>query len=210
MLQASVSMKKKVLGLWVPVPCIKDFGSCDFDDLCTYAMPPKGGCVPLLEEHDIPCHCPIERLANALVVLSSTAEDGEIEVQISLGETSRCLQVNFEFQAPDGLEYWQGITKAPSSSVIEINSWPVTLLPLPSTDIAITSITTLGGEGHRPFPHFKHAHWLPSSPNTIALNLCDTIIFAFNLRLSLTPSQTHYVTEKSWKRRGLNPGPLDM
>nr|CAD7447856.1 unnamed protein product [Timema bartmani] len=60
-IKASVSMKRKVLGLWVPVPCIKDFGSCDFDDLCTYAMPPEGRCVPLLEEHDIPCHCPIER-----------------------------------------------------------------------------------------------------------------------------------------------------
>ncbi|XP_063226740.1 ganglioside GM2 activator-like [Bacillus rossius redtenbacheri] len=59
-LKASVSMKRNILGLWVPVPCIKDFGSCDFEDLCSYAVSPAVQCIPLLDEHDVPCHCPVE------------------------------------------------------------------------------------------------------------------------------------------------------
>ncbi|XP_046394901.1 ganglioside GM2 activator-like [Ischnura elegans] len=58
-IKAEVQMQRKMLGVWMHVFCIKKFGSCDFNDVCAMA-PSDGYCPPLLEEHDIPCSCPIE------------------------------------------------------------------------------------------------------------------------------------------------------
>jgi len=55
-------MKRRILGIWAPVPfCYKDFGSCEFDDICSYGRS-EVACPPLLDEHDVPCECPIEKV----------------------------------------------------------------------------------------------------------------------------------------------------
>lgn len=55
-------MKRRILGIWTPVPfCYKDFGSCEFDDICSYGRS-ELSCPPLLDEHDVPCECPIEKV----------------------------------------------------------------------------------------------------------------------------------------------------
>ncbi|XP_071447568.1 ganglioside GM2 activator-like [Hetaerina americana] len=58
-IRAEVQMQRKMLGLWMHVFCIRQFGSCDFNDVCEMA-PQDGYCPPLLEEHDVPCSCPID------------------------------------------------------------------------------------------------------------------------------------------------------
>ncbi|EEB16574.1 Ganglioside GM2 activator precursor, putative [Pediculus humanus corporis] len=58
-IKASVNLRRNVLGLYVPLPCIKNFGSCEYPDLCVYGYTNKENCPPLLDEHDIPCRCPI-------------------------------------------------------------------------------------------------------------------------------------------------------
>nr|CAD7597400.1 unnamed protein product [Timema genevievae] len=47
-----------------------------------------------VDEHEDVASCMPEKLANTLVVLSSTAEDGEIEVRISVGTGSICRKCN--------------------------------------------------------------------------------------------------------------------
>ncbi|XP_059481292.1 ganglioside GM2 activator-like [Neocloeon triangulifer] len=60
-IKAIVKMKRRILGIWTPVPfCYKDFGSCEFDDICNYGRD-LTECPPLLDEHDVPCECPIEK-----------------------------------------------------------------------------------------------------------------------------------------------------
>lgn len=56
--RAEVQMQRKMIGLWMHVFCIRKFGSCDIEDVCSLS-PSDGYCPPLLEEHDIPCSCPI-------------------------------------------------------------------------------------------------------------------------------------------------------
>lgn len=57
-------MKRNMLGLPVPIPCIKNFGSCDYEDLCSFGYPESEPCPPIFDEHDVPCRCPIERVRN--------------------------------------------------------------------------------------------------------------------------------------------------
>ncbi|KAG8227110.1 hypothetical protein J437_LFUL001653 [Ladona fulva] len=57
-IRAEVHMQRRMLGIWMRVFCIRQFGSCDFEDLCSLA-PSNGYCPPILEEHDVPCNCPI-------------------------------------------------------------------------------------------------------------------------------------------------------
>ncbi|CAB3372710.1 Hypothetical predicted protein [Cloeon dipterum] len=60
-IKAIVKMKRRILGIWTPVPfCYNDFGSCDFDDICSYGRD-YTNCPALLDEHDVPCECPIEK-----------------------------------------------------------------------------------------------------------------------------------------------------
>nr|XP_054930169.1 uncharacterized protein LOC126537047 isoform X3 [Dermacentor andersoni] len=49
-----ISMKKKVY-LWVTVPCVNDFGSCDYDDICNVQ-----DCPLFYDFLGLPCGCPIK------------------------------------------------------------------------------------------------------------------------------------------------------
>ncbi|GFG40498.1 hypothetical protein Cfor_06510 [Coptotermes formosanus] len=57
--QVKVSMKRQVLGAWVKVPCIKDFGSCTYEDLCNYGYEEDTTCPASFVENHVPCRCPV-------------------------------------------------------------------------------------------------------------------------------------------------------
>ncbi|KAK6631222.1 hypothetical protein RUM43_014319 [Polyplax serrata] len=59
-IKASVKLRRKFLGIYVPLPCVKEFGSCDYPDLCSYGYARREECPALFEEHDVPCRCPIK------------------------------------------------------------------------------------------------------------------------------------------------------
>ncbi|XP_069138581.1 ganglioside GM2 activator-like [Argopecten irradians] len=63
-LSMSVSIKRKVLGLWVPVPCVSNVGSCQYADLCdmlssNFMENGVPNCPPQLVAEGLPCTCPI-------------------------------------------------------------------------------------------------------------------------------------------------------
>ncbi|KDR17702.1 ganglioside GM2 activator-like [Zootermopsis nevadensis] len=58
---AKVSMKSEVLGVWVRVPCIKDFGSCTYEDLCIYGYDEDTTCPESFVQDHVPCRCPIKK-----------------------------------------------------------------------------------------------------------------------------------------------------
>ncbi|KAM7291202.1 uncharacterized protein ISCGN_027777 [Ixodes scapularis] len=53
-IKVEINMKKKVY-LWVTVPCVNDFGSCDYENICT-----AGDCPLFYEVLGLPCGCPIK------------------------------------------------------------------------------------------------------------------------------------------------------
>lgn len=62
--KAKVLMHKKVLGAWVRLPCVKEFGSCTHEDLCDLGVSSEeytnGKCPADYEKRGTPCRCPIE------------------------------------------------------------------------------------------------------------------------------------------------------
>ncbi|KAF4525944.1 hypothetical protein B566_EDAN013180 [Ephemera danica] len=40
--------------------CYRKFGSCVFEDVCSYGRS-ENACPPILDEHDVPCECPINK-----------------------------------------------------------------------------------------------------------------------------------------------------
>ncbi|XP_041348954.1 ganglioside GM2 activator-like [Gigantopelta aegis] len=57
--KAAVEIKKKVLSTWIEIPCIEQFGSCNYDDFCQI-LGMITSCPAPFTEHSIPCQCPID------------------------------------------------------------------------------------------------------------------------------------------------------
>lgn len=102
--QASVEVKKKILGEWIKVPCIDDVGSCSYDDICP-KLPAK--CPPIMQKYKLPCHCPfapghfsIPGITLALNLPSETPS-GEykatIKASVSAGQVG-CFEVEFSIK----------------------------------------------------------------------------------------------------------------
>jgi hypothetical protein len=53
-----------VFGVWVKVPCIRDFGSCIYEDLCNYGYDEDTTCPASFIQDRVPCRCPIEKVGN--------------------------------------------------------------------------------------------------------------------------------------------------
>lgn len=53
-IKVEITMKKKV-ALWVTVPCVNDYGSCDYEDICSVE-----DCPLFYEVLGLPCGCPIK------------------------------------------------------------------------------------------------------------------------------------------------------
>ncbi|CAL1536243.1 unnamed protein product [Lymnaea stagnalis] len=55
-LKVSVVIWKKIVGLWIKVPCKNNIGSCNYSDLCTLLTDPQ--CPSQLIKIGLPCQCP--------------------------------------------------------------------------------------------------------------------------------------------------------
>ncbi|CAF1191959.1 unnamed protein product [Adineta ricciae] len=53
---AAVAMERKVGGVFVKVPCVDNFGSCTYEDLCKDWA---SACPKYFEKYGVPCSCPI-------------------------------------------------------------------------------------------------------------------------------------------------------
>ncbi|XP_064483263.1 ganglioside GM2 activator-like [Ornithodoros turicata] len=54
-IRVEITMKKKVV-LWISVPCVNDFGSCDYDNICSVE-----DCPLFYAFLGLPCGCPIKK-----------------------------------------------------------------------------------------------------------------------------------------------------
>ena len=53
----TVKLVKVVGPLKIEVPCIDNFGSCTYNDVCSM-LPSPGECPPFFVQQGIPCDCP--------------------------------------------------------------------------------------------------------------------------------------------------------
>ncbi|XP_074662344.1 ganglioside GM2 activator-like [Tubulanus polymorphus] len=58
-IDVKVSLKRKVWFAWVPIPCIKEIGSCEYKDICSRLK--QFSCPPEVVEQGIQCHCPFKK-----------------------------------------------------------------------------------------------------------------------------------------------------
>ncbi|CAH0561080.1 unnamed protein product [Brassicogethes aeneus] len=58
-ISAEVHVKRRVLGMWIPLPCVDLMGSCNYLDLCKYGVPQEKECDRTFKENKVPCRCPI-------------------------------------------------------------------------------------------------------------------------------------------------------
>jgi len=56
-LTVALKMLKKVGPVEVEIPCVDNFGSCTYSDVCQL-LPPASDCPAFFKEHSIPCNCP--------------------------------------------------------------------------------------------------------------------------------------------------------
>ncbi|XP_038056408.1 ganglioside GM2 activator-like [Patiria miniata] len=61
-LKAVVKIQRKVFWWWITMPCVSDYGSCTYQDMCQFLPPayngPPGSCPAPLQ--DLPsCQCPL-------------------------------------------------------------------------------------------------------------------------------------------------------
>ncbi|XP_048779176.2 ganglioside GM2 activator-like [Ostrea edulis] len=59
-LQASLTIHKKAAGVWVKIPCIGDFGSCDYDDFCEI-LQMASDCPDPIQKSGLGCQCPFKQ-----------------------------------------------------------------------------------------------------------------------------------------------------
>ncbi|XP_019872498.2 ganglioside GM2 activator [Aethina tumida] len=60
-ISAQLVVKRDVWGVWIPVPCVDNIGSCTYLDLCKYSIPKGTDCPQELRDNNIPCRCPIPK-----------------------------------------------------------------------------------------------------------------------------------------------------
>ena len=58
--QADLVLEKQAFGTWIKIPCVDDFGSCTYPDLCnnlsTITCP-----LPFVQQK-VPCKCPFRKV----------------------------------------------------------------------------------------------------------------------------------------------------
>jgi len=55
----SLTIKKKVWGNWITIPCVQNIGSCTYQDPCAL-MDKDAKLCPTIQPYGLPCHCPIK------------------------------------------------------------------------------------------------------------------------------------------------------
>ncbi|XP_062594694.1 uncharacterized protein LOC134256106 [Saccostrea cucullata] len=58
-INGAIELKKKAAGIWVPLPCVDNIGSCKYNDLCSL-LNSVTQCPPQLTAIGIDCKCPIK------------------------------------------------------------------------------------------------------------------------------------------------------
>merc|ERR1712055_40268 len=59
-LKLELEIKKKVVFVWIAVPCVDDLGSCTYDDICKLDPFDPDNCPPPFSTYGLPCTCPID------------------------------------------------------------------------------------------------------------------------------------------------------
>jgi len=54
-----LTLEKKVLGIWVEIPCVDNIGSCTYTDPCTLLNSHSDKICPGAQKLGLPCKCPI-------------------------------------------------------------------------------------------------------------------------------------------------------
>ncbi|XP_029439895.1 ganglioside GM2 activator-like [Rhinatrema bivittatum] len=115
-LKLAIVLQKKVLGLWVNVPCSNNIGTCTYDDVCGILdslIPAGQPCPEPLESNGFPCHCPFQAGVYTLpestiqidLTLPSSAANGDFRLTgtLSSGENAiGCININFSLQSASG------------------------------------------------------------------------------------------------------------
>lgn len=55
-------MRKKLVWGWTKIPCVDNFGSCKYDDICTLS-PYEDPCPKIFTDNALPCHCPFPQVS---------------------------------------------------------------------------------------------------------------------------------------------------
>ena len=106
--EVEVSLKKKVLFVWVKVPCEHGVGSCTYKDVCDILAKVK--CPPEVEKQHFNCRCPL--LKNEFNIpttsvkipslhLPGIIENGKFKVQVDLrdgGDRLGCYTMEFSLK----------------------------------------------------------------------------------------------------------------
>lgn len=60
-IKVDVNMKRKIIGMWIKVPCLRKLGSCIYNDVCFFGKSVNQPCPQNFERYNIPCRCPIPK-----------------------------------------------------------------------------------------------------------------------------------------------------
>ncbi|KAJ1128399.1 hypothetical protein NDU88_006778 [Pleurodeles waltl] len=91
-LTLALTIEKKILDIWIKIPCVNNLGSCayDFCETLDQWFPAGTTCPEPLHTYGIPCHCPFKAGTYSLpssifsipdVSLPSWLEDGDYRVK---------------------------------------------------------------------------------------------------------------------------------
>ncbi|KAL0272716.1 UNVERIFIED_CONTAM: hypothetical protein PYX00_005580 [Menopon gallinae] len=104
-IQGKVTMKKKSMGIWWPIPCVDKLGSCSYHDVCTLTPFPDD-CPKVFTDNHIPCHCPVSKghysvqnLPLDINILPHALEKGTYSATVRLsydGEQILCLKMTID------------------------------------------------------------------------------------------------------------------
>ncbi|XP_060603852.1 ganglioside GM2 activator-like [Ruditapes philippinarum] len=107
-LQVKLEMKKKELGFFITIPCIDNFGSCTYDDICEILSQSgaAGQCPQELKDIGIDCTCPFAKkeynLSEATFDITATIiPTGEYQVEANVtkgGAEVVCLKLEFSIE----------------------------------------------------------------------------------------------------------------
>uniref|UniRef100_A0A7N5JU38 Ganglioside GM2 activator n=2 Tax=Ailuropoda melanoleuca TaxID=9646 RepID=A0A7N5JU38_AILME len=81
-------IEKEVGGFWVKVPCVKQLGSCSYDDFCQTLdalIPPGQSCPEPLHTYGLPCHCRVQAGIYSLPETEFTLPKMELPSWLSSG-----------------------------------------------------------------------------------------------------------------------------
>ncbi|XP_032627712.1 ganglioside GM2 activator [Chelonoidis abingdonii] len=113
-LKAVFTVEKKIVDIWIKIPCVDEIGSCTYDGLCGIldnVIPPGSPCPEPLLSYGIPCHCPFKQGSYSLpssefylpiIQLPSWLTNGDYSVQVVLSSSAKqlaCVQVTLSLHS---------------------------------------------------------------------------------------------------------------